>query len=501
MAAVAAVAVLLWFGGGETPPDATERAIADGAQRSTPPDVGAAEVREVIETSAVLVVSVRDGGLPAPGRLTVCDGIHVADAVTRMHERIGVAGQEHPGSLTLAVSAGRWSWLRAEGPGAVGFALVPPFTGRKAVVVDLDDSPIHVLLLDASLSGGMADSEVRIARRPDGYDAQVDVVRTVVTDGNGYARVDGLGAGAFLFLAPRATPSSGFPAVQSLVYRPGAHPPPVVMLVAAPRSNVLELTVQTAPWTAKRGRQPRLYLERTDGDLYPFPADVSPGATAVSMCVSDGTYRVGIVPTGAAQIASSLVTVSGPTKHRVQVAELERSTEVRLANVGVHQLPLRIAAWPANAIDPPSPDLVYFGPEHWRRARATVPSLEGLHRLVGSGRGYAFMSRQAVLIDGPIVEVDLVPAARVRIEWDTWSDAPATHLCSTRTSVGDFARTFRRQLARRAGGLRPVWIAEFIVPLEPVEFECTDGHGGIAWRHSIEPKSWRQTIRIELPAR
>lgn len=193
--------------------------------------------------------------------------------------------------------------------------------------------------------------------------------------------------------------------------------------------------------------------------------------------------------------------MSGPTEHRVHLAEPERTTEVRLSNVGIHQLPLRIAAWPADAIDPASPDLIYFGPERWGIARATVPSLDGPHRLVGIGRGYVFISRQSVLIDGPSAEVELVPAARVTMEWDTWSDEPASHLCTTRTSVGDFARTFRRQLANRAIGFRPVWRAEFVVPLEPVEFECSDDSGRTVWRRTIEPKNWTETVRIEPSGR
>src|SRR5690606_4467810 len=110
-------------------------------------------------------------------------------------------------------------------------------------------------------------------------------------------------------------------------------------------------------------------------ELQPFPVDLSPGVAQCAMEIPDGSYRIGVVPVGAVEIhpADQVLTVSGPCEHIVQVAGHDRRSELRLLDVGINELPLRVAAWRSGAIDPPDPDIIYLGPGRWTTASAIVP--------------------------------------------------------------------------------------------------------------------------------
>ncbi|MFO1053768.1 MAG: hypothetical protein U1F36_16250 [Planctomycetota bacterium] len=315
---------------------------------------------------------------------------------------------------------------------------------------------LRVRVRAADWSTAMGGSEVAVyAHDPRSMELPHDP-RMVRADEHGVVELTDLPRGSYLVCAPGARPGDEPPGTARIDVDPQSATAEAVV-AAMPSAVDVDIDVQ-ARFAPRYGVSTRLVLVRTDDAsrrAFAFPRVVEPGEQHVVLRIPEGTYEVSTRPLGelVTRPVERLLRVSASSRTAtLHLDENPSRLEVALRGIPDDELPVRVLPIEEGRVQDDRPQTSWWGAFRWASATATVPALEGEHRLAVFGRSHVYLAATAQRFASGRVEVELRRATRLLVDcprWDPRRDSGAT------IAVDVAGESFLRVLLPTFGSERP----------------------------------------------
>lgn len=489
-------------------------ASVDVGSHSTVPAKVDTETASVLDRTpaiarCVLQVRVRDRGRPVPAHLSwvqspdlhdLADGLAAGTSSPR-HDDARAQHARIDGVVDLTVQSGLWTWIRVSAEGrAPSFHRVAPITFDSVHEIELPSSPrLHVQVVGPDWRTPVPHARLQLlCGEPTNPTVSATAVERIA-DASGYALLTDLPRGRILLTAKGASTDGQAPATACVIW--GIQPCDVaILLVEADPSFEVTITAHVVQGS-RSVVPPKLFLTRTDGiRSRPMPqrGSLVPGHQDLQFRLPAGRYEISVLPTGELRIdGDRFLDVSGDgSASSISLTPQSDRTAIRLVGPDLGDPPLRVNIEPAAGLRYDDPDTMFVGPLHWGATEESIPRLIDPQIVTCIGRHRAFISRGAVDLNRAHVDVDLVPASCLTVQWlRDGLHLPEPPVLVVSHVHGTAARPFERDLVDQPGGRRPALVARIVVPLGDTVLEAHVG-GRVLWRRQSRVEARRLLLTV-----
>jgi hypothetical protein len=393
---------------------------------------------------------------------------------------------------SVPLAEDRWTWARIAdgGVGRSRYLLVPPSAlAREASVTFQDHSPVlHVLVLDEDGERPAADANITVHRR-DPTSTGLEAVARATSSEIGYARIAVPEAGPYLVCAG-ALPGEGDPYVTGVVLPEDGPLTEYVCTVVRPGARgTVRLRVD-----ARLGPQQVAFLYLRDanppGAILPIKARIAAGEQVLTTSLAPGDYELDVLPSGDWRIVGARtvqVAAGAEAELAVRLEAAPRRVTVRLRGVPDRLLPVTVRPLRAGALRGEGERDLFCGTHRWYSFAEQTGEIGEPCRFVVEARSDLWISPQPLRLVGGAVDLDVVPASRLKIAWA----ANGVRTALVDADGGGWSETvaLRARLRASGAGRERVMLGEIVVPQGAVKLRCWDpADGAELWTASVEAR-------------
>ena len=397
------------------------------------------------------------------------------------------------GSVVVPLSPSEWTWIRVadRASGRSRYTLQPPSSEvlREEITFGGDDGAVHVFVAFPDSLLPAAGCAVQLLRRSLGS-AAIEAEASARTNAAGYVRFTVPGSGTYVFHADGVAPTAGDPLVGCVVV--GAQTPQnecVYAIVLPARRTRVELAVDGA---FAEPLEPFLYFRRISsppGMIFPITQRLRAGQQLVATELTAGDYELGVLPAGRFRLvpAGAVYSVAGEERicTGVRITAQPASVRVSLRGIPDRRLPITVRPLQVDALYNTAERQFFCGPYRWFSFEEAVGALEGQWWLVAESRRDAWISTGSTELSRGTVDVDMVPATRLHIDWEV-EDPDLVAFLDVRSSAWTKTLVLDRKLRAGPAGRRIVLEGEIVVPSGAVQLRCWDcASGSDLWREAV----------------